>query len=231
MGEAMDFDILFLGESGSKHLFKKHHDASEGGQLLSSSAPSGYTGSSLGLLEPAIQGEFLNATIHIGVSACLLGENVRYDGQVKDCPVVRDVLARHAVLIPVCPETGAGMPVPREPVDLFGELSAPRMIGVESGRDWTDEITAWIEATVARLVADGLDGFVLKARSPSCGVESAALYPKLGDSPLRVDGLLAMVLRRDHPELPVVEDEDLVDDEALSTFLGRARAYRRQRLG
>ncbi len=169
--------------------------------------------------------------IRIAVSACLLGENVRYDGKLKACTAVTDVLSSRAELVPVCPETGVGMPVPREPVDLFGDAAAPRMIGVDSGEDWTDRVNAWVRDTLARLLADGLDGVVLKARSPSCGVGTAALHAERGAEPTRADGLLALALRSDHPEVPVVEDEDLVDEAAVERFLVAADRCRARREG
>ncbi len=167
----------------------------------------------------------MNNPVRIGVSACLLGENVRYDGQPKACVIVRDVLSLQAVLMPVCPETGVGMPVPREPVDLFGPAQSPRMIGVNTGEDWTERINGWIAETIGHLTEDGLHGFVLKARSPSCGVGTAARYEELGDEPVSSDGLLALALRQKYPELPIVEDEELVDEDTVDAFVARALAY------
>lgn len=147
--------------------------------------------------------------LRVAVSACLLGEPVRYDGQLKACAAVRDELARAAELVPLCPETGAGMPVPREPVDLFGPACAPRMVGARTGEDWTGRVEAWIEAALDRCQAAGVAGFVLKARSPSCGVGTAARYPEPGGEPVAADGLLAAAIRRRFPQLPLVEDEGL----------------------
>jgi len=156
----------------------------------------------------------------IAVSACLLGEPVRYDGQAKSCAAVRDGLALLAELVPLCPEVGAGMPVPREPVDLYGTADAPRLIGCHTGEDWTLRVQAWIDAALDRCADLGVSGFVLKARSPSCGVGTAALYSEPGAAPLGTDGLLAAAIRRRFPRLPLVEDEGL-DAEAL---VRRARA-------
>ena len=148
-------------------------------------------------------------TLRIAVSACLLGEPVRYDGQEKTCAAVRDGLAALAELVPLCPEVGAGMPVPREPVDLHGDAIAPRMIGGVTGEDWTERALAWIEAALDRCESLGVSGFVLKARSPSCGVGTAALYASPGAEPARTDGLLAATIRRRFPHLPLAEDEGL----------------------
>lgn len=158
----------------------------------------------------------------IAVSACLLGHDVRYDGRLKTCPAVAEGLAALADLVPVCPETGVGMPVPREPVDLFGDPAAPRMRGVDSGIDWTERVLAWAEAELDRLEAAGVEGFVLKARSPSCGVGTAAVHAEPGGAALSADGLFAAAARRRFPGAPVVEDEGL-DAEA---FVDRVRALR-----
>ena len=155
----------------------------------------------------------------IAVSACLLGEPVRYDGRLKTCPAVCHGLARRADLHSLCPETGAGMPVPREPVDLFGDPAAPRMRGVHTGVDWTERVNAWIEVSLDRCAAAGVAGFVLKARSPSCGIGTAALYAAPGAAPTGADGLFAAAIRRRFPHLPLVPDEGL-DVEA---FLAAAR--------
>lgn len=158
--------------------------------------------------------------LRIAVSACLLGEPVRYDGRLKACAAVRDDLARVAELVPLCPEAGAGMPVPREPVDLFGDARSPRMLGAHSGEDWTARVEAWIEAALDRCVATHVAGFVLKSRSPSCGVGTASLYAEPGAPAVRADGLLAAAIRRRFPHLPLAEDEDL----DVTRFLARARA-------
>ncbi|MBU1072400.1 DUF523 domain-containing protein, partial [bacterium] len=147
--------------------------------------------------------------IRIGVSACLLGERIRYDGDARPHAWVRDVLPRHALIVPVCPESELGMGVPREPVDLLGEPAAPRMVGAASGEDWTVRMNAWCRRRVAELLAEGLDGFVLKSRSPSCGAGSAPVHPAGGGEPPRGEGLFALALRESCPDLPVVEDEDL----------------------
>lgn len=162
------------------------------------------------------------ARLAIAVSACLLGEPVRYDGLLKTCPAVTQELARRADLVPLCPETGAGMPVPREPVDLFGDAAAPRMRGVHTGEDWTGRVNAWIEAALDRCAAAGVAGFVLKARSPSCGVGTAALYAEPGAAPARADGLLAAAIGRRFPGLPLVEDEGLDVDSFLAAAAAAA---------
>lgn len=164
----------------------------------------------------------MTSPLRIAVSSCLLGENVRYDGVLKPCAAVRDLLPPHAELVPLCPETGAGMPVPREPVDLVGEPEAPRMVGVESGEDWTRRVHTWITEALDELETAGVHGFVLKSRSPSCGVGTASVYGNAGDEAKAGDGLLALAIRRRYPELPLVEDEDLAGPADVDAFVKAA---------
>lgn len=164
--------------------------------------------------------------LRIAVSACLIGEPVRYDGQEKSCAAVTGGLAALAELVPLCPEVGAGMPVPREAVDLFGDESAPRMVGVVTGEDWTARANAWIDAALDRCEALGVAGFVLKARSPSCGVGTAALYAEPGAQATRTDGLLAGAIRKRFPHLPLVEDEGL----DIAAFVAQARSAHQEHL-
>ncbi len=169
--------------------------------------------------------------LRLGVSRCLLGEAIRYDGASKPHPFVVEVLARDPAveLLPVCPETEIGMPTPREPVDLVGDPAAPRMLGVTSRRDWTATLNAWAEARIDELLAGGLDGFILKSRSPSCGHGSTPIYRELGDDPdgaPRADGLFALALRNRLPDLPVAEETDLDDPVRREAFLAAARRHR-----
>jgi uncharacterized protein YbbK (DUF523 family) len=118
----------------------------------------------------------------IGVSACLLGRDVRYDGGHKRNPFVAGALGRFVELVPVCPEVEAGFSVPRESLSLRANASGPRLVGNRSGADHTDRMRAYAEQRVAALATADLDGFVLKRDSPSCGVERVRLYPE-GDGP------------------------------------------------
>lgn len=161
----------------------------------------------------------------IAVSRCLLGERVRYDGMTKACPVVLEALAARAELVAVCPEVEVGMSVPREAVDLLGAPEAPRMVGAETGEDWTARMDAWARGRVADLLAQGIAGAVLKARSPSCGIGDAAVHREAGGVPVPGDGLFVLALRRTAPGLPVVKDEDLVSEAEVEEFLERARSY------
>jgi uncharacterized protein YbbK (DUF523 family) len=134
----------------------------------------------------------------IGISGCLIGQRVRYDGGHKRADSVLKALGKHVTWVSVCPELEVGMGVPREPVKLV----RGRMVGVESGRDWTRRMEQFARRRIRAL---DLDGYVLKARSPSCD-------PRFG--------LFARAL----PDLPVMHEG--MDP---ARFLTRVRAYRARR--
>src|SRR5947208_11090851 len=116
--------------------------------------------------------------LRVGVSSCLLGEKVRFDGQHKRDPFVVDELGKHVQWVPVCPELEVGMGVPREPVRLVrirGSQDA-RMVGIKSGDDWTARMQKFSAARVRALETEELSGFILKAKSPSCGMVRVKLY-------------------------------------------------------
>jgi len=149
--------------------------------------------------------------VRIGVSACLLGREVRYDGGHKREEFLVEDLAPHVELVDTCPEVEVGMGTPREPIRLEGG----RVRGVRTGRDWTDELRAHAQRRVSELSSLGLAGYVLKSRSPSCG--------------LGVPGVFASELVARLPELPVVEEDALGDPDARDHFLTRAYAHARVR--
>jgi uncharacterized protein YbbK (DUF523 family) len=154
----------------------------------------------------------------VGVSACLLGEAVRYDGGHKRSRAVVDLVGPEVEWVPVCPEVEVGMPVPREPVVLTGD--PPRMVGATSGTDHTDAMLRFAETRIAAL--GPLDGYVLKSRSPSCGLEGVPGSPA-------GSGLFAATLRRLRPDLPLAEETALDDDTRRRAFLDAVRAQRRRR--
>jgi len=146
----------------------------------------------------------------IGVSACLLGHPVRYDGGHKREPAVVDVLAKWAELIPVCPEVEGGLGTPREPMAFVKKNGRCRLEGLQSGRDLTDVMVRFAERRCAELDVLGLAGFVFKARSPSCGLRNV---PGAGR------GIFADAFVRRYPGLPVVEEGDLREPGSVKAFL------------
>ncbi len=165
----------------------------------------------------------------LGVSSCLLGRNVRYDGQHKKDDFVVDVLGPFVEWVPVCPELEVGMGVPREPIRLVGKASAPRVVADRSGRDWTEEMRAFAERRVAELAALDLSGYVTKKDSPSCGMERVRVHPARGGGPPRRDGVGAFVrvVRERLPLLPIEEEGRLHDPALRESFVERIFAYAR----
>ena len=148
----------------------------------------------------------------VGVSACLVGREVRYDGGHKLTDAVVELGSR-VELVPICPEDEVGMGTPREPIHIDGR---GRLVGVDSNTDHTDAMNAWATKRLAEL--DDLDGYVLKARSPSCGLAGSASQGGRG--------LFAQRLTETYPDLPVTDEEHLDDD-----FVARVFAHWRGRQG
>lgn len=160
----------------------------------------------------------------LGISSCLLGERVRYNGEHKLAAYLRD-LDPHVEWIPVCPEVEIGMGVPREPVRLEKKSGAIRMIATQSRVDYTDKMREWAGRRIDALVAEGICGYVLKKDSPSCGASTVKVYGENGVDP-RGRGLFAAALLERLPRLPVEEEDRLADPKVRQEFLERCRAYR-----
>jgi uncharacterized protein YbgA (DUF1722 family)/uncharacterized protein YbbK (DUF523 family) len=165
--------------------------------------------------------------IRVGISSCLLGEEVRYDGGHQKDAYITGVLARHFSWQPVCPEMEVGLGVPREPIRLVGDPGAPRLLGVTSGTDHTLRMTAFARRRVQELARRGLSGYVLKRGSPSCGMERVKLYRDEGPPARAGVGLFARVLMETLPLLPVEEEGRLDDARRRDSFITRVFAYRR----
>jgi uncharacterized protein YbgA (DUF1722 family)/uncharacterized protein YbbK (DUF523 family) len=166
--------------------------------------------------------------LRLGVSACLLGRKVRYDGQHKRDAFVTDVLGRFAEWVPVCPEIEVGMGVPREPVRLVGPVAAPRLVGERSRKDHTDAMLRFAAARVRELAKIDLDGYVTKKDSPSCGLEHVRVVPARGGAPRRDGvGIFVRVLAARLPLLPIEEEGELDDPAVRESFIERIFAYAR----
>src|SRR5512145_721965 len=118
--------------------------------------------------------------IRLGVSTCLLGEKVRYDGQHKLDRFLTDTLGQWVEWVPVCPEVECGLPVPRESMHLVGDPDRPRLITIRSGTDHTKRLQAWSEERLNALESEGLGGYVFKSRSPSSGLQGIKVYSPEG---------------------------------------------------
>lgn len=162
----------------------------------------------------------------VGISSCLLGEKVRWDGGDRRHALLLETLGPLVEWVAVCPETELGLGVPREPIGLVGEVGAPRLVGERTSADYTDAMARWAERRVEQLAAAGLDGWVTKARSPSCGLRDVPV--RAVDGGLRDSGVGAFVraLRARLPALPIAEEGELEDAEVRARFLEACRAHR-----
>jgi uncharacterized protein YbbK (DUF523 family)/uncharacterized protein YbgA (DUF1722 family) len=171
----------------------------------------------------------VDATLRIGISTCLLGEEVRWDGGHKRDRFLTDVLAPYVEWVPVCPEVEVGMGTPREPVRLVRREGEIVMLGTKSGRDWTAPMRAWSEKRARELSRLDLCGYVLKKDSPSCGMERVKVRSEKGMPKKEGQGIFAEPLMRHQPSLPVEEEGRLHDAALRENFIERIFAYRRLR--
>jgi uncharacterized protein YbbK (DUF523 family) len=168
--------------------------------------------------------------IRIGISACLLGQEVRFDGGHKRDPFLADVLGPHVEWVAVCPEVELGMGTPREPLRLVASerpAGPVRMIAVQSGVDQTDQMNEWAEKRVEKLSKQDLCGYVLKQDSPSCGLDRVKVYGTGGVLDRSGRGLFAAVLKDRLRLLPVEEEGRLADRRVRESFIERVFAYHR----
>ncbi len=167
--------------------------------------------------------------IRIGISACLLGEPVRFDGGHKRNAYVTEILGRHVDWVPVCPEIEIGLGVPRETLRLVGDPTAPRLVTGKTGVDHTERMQAWARGRVDALRRLDLDGYILKSRSPSCGMERVRVYSEAGLPSRSGAGLFARALMDAMPQL-VVEEEDRLNEPRLrENFIVRVFSHHRWR--
>ena len=164
--------------------------------------------------------------IRIGVSACLIGERVRYDGTDKRDAFITDSLGAAFELVPVCPEVAIGMGVPRPPIRLVGDPQQPRALGIDDpGLDVTAPLTAFGRRMAVEL--DDIDAYIFKSRSPSCGPARVKVYGA-GKAPRAQGvGLYAREIMASQPLLPVEEEGRLIEPLRRDNFIERIFAHRR----
>ena len=166
----------------------------------------------------------------LGISSCLLGQAVRYDGGHKRDPFCVDLLGPLVEWVPVCPEVEAGMPIPRPSIRLTGRSEAPHLVAGATGEDWTGRMEALASRRVEELARLGLDGYVTKQDSPSCGLNGVLVQPLEGGPPRR-DGVGAFVrvLTGRLPLLPIEEEGRLHDPLVRQRFVERIFAHAAER--
>jgi uncharacterized protein YbbK (DUF523 family) len=154
----------------------------------------------------------------VGVSQCLLGDAVRYDGQSKANTIVLEKLNNIFKLVPVCPEVEAGLGVPRPPVQLTASIENPKLIGRnDSSLDITDLMQDYCRTRPAGL--NHLSGFIFKSRSPSCGLNSTPVFINEQCATETGRGIFAKELCKTYPNLPVIEDTELETENQLDSFI------------
>ena len=171
----------------------------------------------------------------VGISRCLLGDEVRYDGGHKRDDLLVS-LGSLVEWVPVCPEVEAGMGTPREPIDLVASDDGVaaggarvRLVGVHSRKDWTVAMTTFSAARVRELLDQELDGYVLKSDSPSCGLEGVRV-DRGGEASRDGRGLFAQALMEAFPDLPIEEDRRLSDPAVCREFIAQVFAHQRRQL-
>lgn len=159
--------------------------------------------------------------IRVGISACLLGRNVRYDGGHALDRFLRDTLGRYVEYVPVCPEVECGFGVPRETLRLVGDPQRPRLLTTHTLVDHTVRMESWAGKRAAELEKEGLCGFVFKSGSPSSGMERVKVYDEKGVPRKAGVGIFARIFMEHFPLLPVEEDGRLHDPSLRENFIDR----------
>ena len=169
--------------------------------------------------------------IRLGISACLLGQPVRFDGGHKLDRFITDTLGQYVEFVPVCPEVECGLGVPREAMRLVGAVDSPRLLTVRTKLDHTARLTAWARKRVQELEQENLCGFIFKSKSPSSGMERVKVYPEHAQgSPVnRGVGLFARLFMEHFPLLPVEDDGRLHDPVLRENFIARIFVFQRWR--
>ena len=166
-------------------------------------------------------------TIRLGVSTCLLGENVRYDGGHQRDRFLTETLGEFVDWVPVCPEVEIGLSTPREAMHLEGDPENPRLVTIKTGKDYTERMRTWAQERLDELAERDLHGFVFKSRSPSSGLYRVKVYDEHG-MPSRIGtGIFPSEIMRRFPLLPLEEDGRLHDMGLRENFIERIFAYYR----
>ena len=159
--------------------------------------------------------------MRLGISRCLLGDNVRYDGGNALDRYLRDTLGLYVEYVPVCPEAECGLGIPREAMRLTGDPKRPRLVTRRTGIDHTDRMESWARGRVAELAKENLCGFVFKSDSPSSGMERVKVYDNQG-APKKIGvGIFARIFMERFPLLPVEEEGRLHDPVLRESFIER----------
>ena len=166
----------------------------------------------------------------IGISSCLLGQKVRYDGQHKLDRFLRDELGNFVEWVTVCPEVGCGLPIPREAMRLVGEdPESPRLMTNKHFVDITDQMEAYIFPKLEELAKENLRGFIFKSKSPTSGMGGVKIYTEAGMPSRRGSGIFAREFMKRFPNIPVEDEGRLHDAGIRENFIEKIYVYDRWR--
>ncbi|MCF6154104.1 MAG: DUF1722 domain-containing protein [Candidatus Brocadia sp.] len=169
----------------------------------------------------------MHEKIKIGISSCLLGEKVRYDGGHKLDRFITDTLGQYFKWVPVCPECEYGLPVPREPLRLVGRPETPRLITIRTGIDHTEKMLQWAEKKLGELEQENLCGFIFKSKSPSSGIVGIKVYTPSGIPSQRGTGIFGGAFMRHFPLTPVIDDGRLHNPQLRENFIENVFVFQR----
>jgi uncharacterized protein YbgA (DUF1722 family)/uncharacterized protein YbbK (DUF523 family) len=167
--------------------------------------------------------------IKLGISTCLLGENVRYDGGHKLDRFLTDTLGQYVEYVPVCPEVECGLPIPRESMHLEGNPESPRLITSRTKQDMTERMVSWAEKRAVELEKEEVCGFIFKSDSPSSGMERVRVYNEKGMPVKKGIGMFARIFMEHFPLLPVEDEGRLHDPGLRENFIERIFTLKRWR--
>ncbi len=169
----------------------------------------------------------MNDRPKLGISTCLLGENVRYDGGHKLDRYLKDVVGQFVDWVPVCPEVECGMPTPREALRLVGDPENPRLVTSRTGVDKTEQMLTWAKMRLDQLEQENLCGYVFKSKSPSSGMQGIKVYDKNGVPSKKGVGMFARAFMERFPLMPVEDEGRLNDARLRENFIERIFVYKR----
>jgi uncharacterized protein YbgA (DUF1722 family)/uncharacterized protein YbbK (DUF523 family) len=167
--------------------------------------------------------------IKVGISTCLLGERVRYDGGHKLDPFLSETLGQYMEYVPVCPEVECGLPVPRESMHLEGNPEQPRLVTSRTHSDKTEQMVTWAKTRIVELEKEDLCGFIFKSKSPSSGMERVRIYNEKGIPENKGVGIFAKIFMAHFPLIPVEEEGRLHDPKLRENFIEQVFVMKRWR--
>ena len=163
--------------------------------------------------------EAMDEKIKLGISACLMGEQVRWNGGHARDRYLTDILGKYVEYVPVCPEVECGMGVPRETLRLVGDPDNPNLVTSKTNIDHTRRMTEWAREKVKTLEKENLCGFVFKKNSPSSGLFRVPVKTSKGMPQKKGQGIFARVFTEHFPLVPVEEEGRLHDSKLRETFI------------